>query len=95
MQVSVFTNFSGKQFLEEGLTNLSYEPIQWWSAVFGVAVVILVTVISSSYDDFFAKLEKKSLLTKTAVVYFLIFSIFLFGAYGMGYDGTQFIYNQF
>lgn len=95
MQVSVFTNFSGKQFLEEGLKNLSYEPIQWWSATFGVAVVLLVTVISSSYDDFFMKLEKKSWQTKTAVVYFLIFSIFLFGAYGMGYDGTQFIYNQF
>lgn len=95
MYGSIFTNFSWNQFATEGVSQLSYEPIQWISTCFGVAVLLFVGFVTRDNRRFTEILAEKSLLTKTAVVYFLLFAIILFGAYGMGYDSSQFIYNQF
>lgn len=95
MHLSVLTNFSFSQFAQEGLTTLNYEPIQWIASGLGVVVMIFVGYFSKNDVKYSEILVQKSLFTKTAAVYFLLFSILLFGAYGMGYDSSQFIYNQF
>lgn len=40
-------------------------------------------------------LYSKSLAIQLGVAYLLFFSVLIFGAYGIGYDASQFIYNQF
>lgn len=40
-------------------------------------------------------LYQKPMAVQFAAVYLLFFSVLLFGAYGIGYDAGQFIYNQF
>lgn len=95
MYGSLFTNFSLAQFLEQGISHLTYEPIQWFSTIYGVVVLLFVGWVTVDNRPFTQHLEEKSILCKTAVLYFLLFSILLLGAYGVGYDSSQFIYNQF
>lgn len=42
-----------------------------------------------------ARIAKKPLLFRFACWYLLFLAVLVFGAYGVGYDSSQFIYNQF
>lgn len=95
MYKSVFFHLSLEQFFSEGLSTLQIQPIRWISGIFGVSVMLFIGAITSEEKNFTTFVGEKSLIVKVSVVYFFLFSIFLLGAYGMGYDGAQFIYNQF
>jgi hypothetical protein len=41
------------------------------------------------------RLSQKPYWIKFAIWYGLFLVVIIFGAYGIGYDATQFIYNQF
>ena len=46
-------------------------------------------------DDIRANIEACGTVAVTAVILALVFAVLIFGAYGVGYDASQFIYNQF
>ena len=41
------------------------------------------------------QLAEKPLVPRYLIVWVLMIVILVFGAYGIGFDATQFIYNQF
>lgn len=78
-----------QEFLDLGLTVSDY-------VILAAGVLILFTVsLSGRNGSVRVKLESKTYVLKYAIFICLLFAILLFGAYGIGYDATQFIYNQF
>lgn len=95
MYRSVFFSFGFLEFVENGFSQVDIATIQWVSVIFGVLILIFLSMLVKNTDEFFDKLSSMSWYVKAAVVYFLIFTILIFGAYGLGYDASQFIYHQF
>lgn len=95
MYQSMFTNFSFQQFQAEKFTTLSIAPIQWISSSFGLIFLLFVGFITRKGESIGEIMGKQPFFLKVAMIYFLLFSMILLGAYGFGYDATQFIYNQF
>ncbi len=95
MYASVFTNFSLNQFITQGLTGMGYATVNYLSAGYGVAVLLFVGYLTRGERTFQQLSEEATPSARLAVIGFLALSILLFGAYGMGYDSSQFIYNQF
>ena len=94
MMGTMFTRFdigalSSEVMLSLGLTMPDY-------AVLFAGLAILVTVSLLQRDGSVRdKLAKKPFVIRYAVYYVLVISIIVLGAYGIGYDASQFIYNQF
>ena len=76
--------FSGRIF------SLGLDVSDWLIIIFGIMVVFTVSKI----PDVREKLYDRPILSATLSVLLLI-SIIMLGAYGVGYDASQFIYNQF
>ena len=78
----------GKGFLKLGLTGSDYLVVLVGS------LIMLCVSIAKGKGDVREQLEKKPAL-KYILLWLLLMAIVVFGAYGIGYDATQFIYNQF
>ncbi len=60
----------------------------------GVLLVFAVSMLQRS-GSVREKLEKQPAALRYALIALLFFAVLLFGAYGIEYDASQFIYNQF
>ena len=75
--------------LQLGLTAADY-------AVVAVAVVLVLCVsLKQRRGSIRERLYERTAAVQYLVVFALLFAILIFGAYGIGYDANQFIYNQF
>ena len=78
-----------KGLLQLGLTAADY-------AVVAVAVVVVLCVsLKQRSGSIRERLYERTAAVQYLVVFALLFAILIFGAYGIGYDANQFIYNQF
>lgn len=78
-----------KGLLQLGLTAADY-------AVVAVAVVLVLCVsLKQRRGSIRERLYERTAAVQYLVVFALLFAILIFGAYGIGYDANQFIYNQF
>ena len=62
--------------------------------LFGAVMMFLVSLKGRS-GSVRKQLAEKSVPVQVIVWFLLFFSILILGAYGVGYDSNQFIYNQF
>jgi len=91
---SIFTTpnwgalFDGS-FLSLGLTASDY------GVVFAGGLVMLLVSLVQRRGPVREQLAAKRTAVRWLVLWALIVCIVIFGAYGIGYDATQFIYNQF
>ena len=92
---TMFTTFNyGRLFdgtlLKIGLSGADY-------AVLGVGLAVLIgsRVVKDRTGDFRERLAAGPAWVRTAATFALILAILVLGAYGIGYDAKQFIYNQF
>lgn len=90
----MFTQFdlsmlNAEEFLYLDLTAMDYAIL-----AVGVALMLLVSLIqrTGSVREYIAA---KPYPVKYLIFVLLFFSVILFGAYGIDYDSSQFIYNQF
>ena len=61
-----------------------------------VAVVLVLCVsLKTRRGSIRERLYERTAAVQYLVVFALLFAILIFGAYGIGYDANQFIYNQF
>jgi len=60
----------------------------------GVIVMFTVSMIGRS-GSVRIKLNNKPYILRYAIYVCLVYAVLLLGAYSIGYDATQFIYNQF
>jgi hypothetical protein len=90
---SMFTKFNWGELFSGGISSLGLKAADY--VIIAVAVVIVFTVskLSQKHDLREALVGKTALSWTLACVMLII--VLLFGAYGMGYDASQFIYNQF
>ena len=78
-----------KELLDLGLTMTDY-------AIVGVGVITMFTVsMLGRSGSVRMKLNNRPYILRYAIYVGLVYAVLLLGAYSIGYDATQFIYNQF
>ncbi|MBR7179512.1 MAG: MBOAT family protein [Oscillospiraceae bacterium] len=92
---SIFTTFNWNilwdgTMMRLGLTGLDY-------AVLGVGIVILfaVSVFQEKHGSFRTALAEKPAALRYSLIFAMFVAVILMGSYGIGYDASNFIYNQF
>ncbi|MBE6557150.1 MAG: MBOAT family protein, partial [Ruminococcaceae bacterium] len=90
---SMVTQFNLPVLFSGGLTPLGLSAVDYVILAVGVAVMSIVSRlgVKRSVRD---RLYDRPVLS-AALFGTLLVCVLLFGAYGVGYDATQFIYNQF
>lgn len=94
MFFSIFTDFSisdltGGELLKLGLTGYDYLVI-----LLGVLLMFLVSMLQRR-ESVRRRISNRGFVFECVVFALLFIVIIVFGAYGIGYDASQFIYNQF
>ena len=95
MMSTVFTNFGVSDFMRRGVSELGLHTYDYFAAGAGLLVVFWVSYIGRDGTDFRDKFATYFWPLRYAVVGLIIFMVLILGAYGIGYDTRQFIYNQF
>lgn len=91
---SIFTvrnlpDMGGSAFAALGLKKEEYIIV-----LSGVAVMFMVS-LAGRRGSVREKIKTKPYIVQYGLFMLLLFSVLLFGTYGVGYDAAQFIYNQF
>ncbi len=76
------------------LLKLGLEVVDFVIIFLGVLLLIIVSILQTK-GSVRLQIKKLSPTTRFVIWYGLFLVVLLFGAYGVGYDETQFIYNQF
>ena len=95
MMGSVFTNFGASDFMSRGVSELTLHTYDYIAAGAGLLVVLWASWLSRDGVDFRDKMATFFWPIRYAIVGLIIFMVLILGAYGIGYDARQFIYNQF
>ena len=91
---TVFTRFSLEPLFDGSLWELGLVPGDYLILAFGTALLLWVSLKQRS-GSLREALSRRPAPLRYAVVFLLTFAVLVFGAYGPGYDASQFIYNQF
>ncbi len=91
---SMFTTWNWGEMLGGGLLELGLDGKDYVILFIGFLVLLTVSLVQRS-GKVRDKIHAKPLTLRVAVWYGLFLAVLLFGAYGVGYDASQFIYNQF
>lgn len=90
---SILTDWNWNELLSGGLTSFGLSWADWGVILVGVAVIFAVSLWKKE-TPLRETLAKRPILFCTCLSVLSVV-ILLFGAYGIGYDASQFIYNQF
>jgi hypothetical protein len=95
LQWSVFTDFRWARFMEKGVSELGLAYSDY--AVIGAAIGVLFVASYLKHKTGGVRewLSAKPMPMRFAVYGAVLFGILIFGAYGFGYDASQFLYSQF
>lgn len=91
---NMFINHNFSEIWNGGLMNLGLNFADYVILLIGLVVLLLVS-LKQRRGSVREALYQKPAACQAAVIYLLFFAILIFGAYGIGYDASQFIYNQF
>ena len=91
---SIFTDFNWSSAFSGELLRLGLSGADYIIAAAGVAVMFAVSCVQEKRGSVREALWEKPVLSY-AVFFALAVAVLTFGAYGVGYDASQFIYNQF
>ena len=91
---SMFTVFNYHELFNGSLLNLGLSLADYLVLLMGLVVLVTVSLIQRT-GSVRAKLAAKPHMVRYALYYGMIIVIIVLGAYGVGYDSSQFIYNQF
>jgi hypothetical protein len=90
---SMLTEFNLGSLLGGGILGLGLSAVDYAVILIGVAVVFAVSKLGKEKSVRERLWERPAL---SAVCFSALFiAVILFGAYSVGYDASQFIYNQF
>ena len=70
-------------------------PLEWLIAGVGCAVVLTVDILCERRVDVCTRLARAPIALRWLLLLLLILTIAVFGMYGAGYSGTDFLYTQF
>ncbi|WP_404987703.1 MBOAT family O-acyltransferase [Clostridium culturomicium] len=92
--VSIFTDFNLNTILTDSLFTLGLSWKQFMISIIGIAVLIMVSMLQKKFS-IREKLASQTLWFRWSIYLTAILVIVIFGVYGPGYSGQQFIYMQF
>ncbi len=91
---SMFARADLSIFTNGGLLDIGLNVEDYWVLAIALMVVFAVA-IAQRRGSVREQLYSKPAIVGRAVFYLLFVAIIVFGAYGIGYESSQFIYNQF
>lgn len=91
---TMFTKWNWNVLFSEHMLQLGLGVTDYIILLAGLLLLVAVSLVQRS-GSVREKLAAKPLFVRAAVWYGLFLAVLLFGAYGVGYDASQFIYNQF
>ena len=91
---TIFTEFNPAILWDGSLLTLGASGADWVVAGCGVVLMLCVSLLSRR-EPLRARLALRPLALRWTLFGLLFLAIVVFGAYGVGYDANQFIYNQF
>jgi D-alanyl-lipoteichoic acid acyltransferase DltB (MBOAT superfamily) len=94
MFFSIFTDWNWGALFSGALSKLGLSTADYIVAGAGAALLIAVSLIQRR-GPIRERLAEKPYTLRYALVALLVLSVLVLGAYGIGYDSSQFIYNQF
>ncbi|TAH66553.1 MAG: MBOAT family protein [Anaerolineaceae bacterium] len=94
MYGTVFTKWNWNEIFNGGLLGLGLTISDYIVLILAVLFILYVSLASRSVG-YRQQLARKPLTMRYLSYFLLIISILIFGAYGVGYDASQFIYSQF
>ena len=95
MMLSVFTRFDLAGFMYQGVSDLGLAYLDYVSAGVGLLMLFFLSYLGRGEVDFRDRLLQGNWVARYAVFGAILFMTIILGAYGVGYDARQFIYNQF
>ena len=94
MYASLFTKWNINELFDGALLELGLDRADYFVLIFGIIIMAAVSLAQRS-GSIREKLYARPEFLRYAAYVGLFISIIVFGAYGIGYDSNQFIYNQF
>jgi D-alanyl-lipoteichoic acid acyltransferase DltB (MBOAT superfamily) len=91
---TMFTKFNIIELFNGSLMNLGLKMFDYGVLLISLFLLITVSLIQRT-GSVRSKLAERPQVVHYLAYYALIISMLIFGAYGVGYDSSQFIYNQF
>ncbi len=91
---SIFTNFDITRLTVEEFLYFNLTVADYVIVAVGVIIMLWVSLMQRK-GSVRVRLEKKNTVVRYTVYAVMLLSVILLGAYSIGYDATQFIYNQF
>ncbi len=92
---SMFTKFNFKVLFDGSLLKIGLSASDYVILAIGLGVVFTVSVLKAKKGSVRDRFYEKPFGFFYHVMAILLIAILVFGAYGVGYDSSQFIYNQF
>lgn len=94
MFATIFTKWNWNILFNGSLAGLGLNIYDYSVLILAVLLILYVSLASRSID-YRELLAAKPLTVRYLSFFVIIISILIFGAYGVGYDSSQFIYSQF
>lgn len=91
---SIFTRFDLSVLWNGSMLTLGASGADWLAAGVGALLMLGVSLLQRR-DGVRERLAERPLALRWAVFGALLLAVVVFGAYGVGFDANQFIYNQF
>lgn len=91
---SMFTERNWRVLWDGSLLELGLSPLDYGILAVGVVLLVIVSLVQRK-GSVRERIAAKSYPVRFAVWFGLFLTVLLMGAYGVGYDASQFIYNQF
>ncbi|NLJ97338.1 MAG: MBOAT family protein [Clostridiales bacterium] len=94
MYGTIFTRWNWRDLFNGSLLELGLTMADYMVLLFAVLLILWVS-LASRRESFRERLASWPMALRYISYFVLIISILIFGAYGVGYDSSQFIYSQF
>ena len=78
-----------------GIYEIGLDRGNWFILKFGIMILMAVDIIHEKGKSVFQFVNRQTIWFRWILYLGLVWSIILFGIYGVGYDAGQFIYFQF
>ena len=92
---SIFTDWKMSVLWDGSLLEIGLTMTDYIILALSLLVVFIVSFLQEKGVSIRQTIATKALPVRVGIWYGLFLIVILFGAYGIGYDASQFIYNQF
>ena len=92
---SVFTTFNWHILWDGTMMKLGLSGLDYAVLGCSIAVLFYVSVFQEKHGSFRKALAEKPALLRYGLIFAMFLVVILMGSYGIGYDASNFIYNQF